>query len=85
MLSTGKNHGLLLQTENENTGFLKVFFVIIFVQALIVNAGLVPFLGWLGKMFSCVPFGITGWLLVVVLAATMIPIDALRKLVVNKK
>lgn len=70
---------------NENTGFLKVFFVIIFVQALIVNAGLVPFLGWLGKMFSCVPFGIAGWFLVVILAATMIPIDALRKLVVNKK
>ena len=24
MLSTGKNHDLLLQTENENTGFLYV-------------------------------------------------------------
>ncbi len=70
---------------NENTGFMKVFFTIILVQALIVNAGLVPFLGWLGKMFSCVPFGITGWVVVVILAATMIPVDALRKLVVNKK
>ena len=27
---------------NENTGFLKVFFAIIIVQALIVNAGAVP-------------------------------------------
>lgn len=51
----------ILKGLNENTGFLKVFFTIILVQALIVNAGLVPFLGWLGKMFSCVPFGIVGW------------------------
>lgn len=70
---------------NENTGFLKVFFTIILVQALIVNAGLVPFLGWLGKMFSCVPFGIVGWGVVVLLAATMIPVDILRKLVVKSK
>lgn len=68
---------------NENTGFLKVFFAIILVQALIVNAGLVPFLGWLGKMFSCVPFGIAGWGVAILLAVTMIPIDMLRKLVVK--
>lgn len=70
---------------NENTGFLKVFFTIILVQALIVNAGLVPFLGWLGKMFSCVPFGIVGWGVVVLVAVTMIPIDILRKMVVKSK
>ena len=70
---------------NENTGFLKVFFTIILVQALIVNAGLVPFLGWLGKMFSCVPFSIVGWGVVVLLAVTMIPMDLLRKLVVKSK
>lgn len=70
---------------DENTGFLKVFFAIILVQALIVNAGLVPFLGWLGKMFSCVPFGIVGWGVVILLAVTMIPIDMLRKLVVKSK
>lgn len=70
---------------NENTGFMKVFFTIILVQAVIVNAGLVPVFGWLGKMFSCVPFGITGWCVVIVLAATMIPVDLLRKVVVNKK
>ena len=66
---------------NENKGFIKVFFAIIFVQALIVNAGLVPlnvFEG-IGKMFSCVPFGIKGWITVVLLAATMIPVDMVRK------
>lgn len=70
---------------NENTGFLKVFFTIILVQALIVNAGLVPVFGWLGKMFSCVPFGVIGWGVVIILAATMIPIDILRKIVVKSK
>lgn len=70
---------------NENPGFLKVFFIIILVQALIVNAGLVPFLSWLGKMFSCVPFGIAGWGVVLLLAVTMIPIDIFRKMVVKSK
>lgn len=71
---------------DENTGFLKVFFAIILVQALIVNAALVPLTAftWIGNMFSCVPFGITGWVAVVLLAATMIPVDLVRKAVVEK-
>ena len=71
---------------NENTGFLKVFFLIIFVQALIVNAALVPFTAftWIGNMFSCVPFGVKGWIVVIVLAATMIPVDMVRKLFTGK-
>ena len=70
---------------NENTGFLKVFFTIILVQALIVNAGLVPVLGVIGEMFSCVPFGITGWVVVFVLAFTMIPVDMIRKIFTKGK
>lgn len=71
---------------DQNTGFLKVFFLIILVQALIVNAALVPFavFTWIGNMFSCVPFGINGWIAVVLLAVTMIPVDMVRKLIVNK-
>ena len=68
---------------SENKGFLKVFFTIIAVQAVIVNAALIPvsiFEG-LGKMFSCVPFGIQGWGIVVLLAVTMIPVDMVRKLI----
>lgn len=70
-----------------NPGFLKVWFTIVAVQALIVNAGLVPFAAfkWIGSMFSCVPFGVTGWLVTVVLATTMIPIDLLRKVIVGTK
>ena len=69
---------------NENTGFLKVFFIIILVQALIVNAAVVPFLGWIGEMFSCQPFGIIGWITVVLLAVTMIPVDLVRKTVMER-
>lgn len=66
---------------NLNPGFLKVFFTIILVQALIVNAALVPFplFIWIGNMFSCVPFGIQGWGIALLLAVTMIPVDMLRK------
>lgn len=72
---------------NENTGFLKVFFLIIAVQACIVNAGLVnlEIFKWIGEMFSCVPFGIIGWIVVIILGFTMIPVDLIRKLVVNNK
>lgn len=70
---------------NENTGFMKVFITIIAVQALIVNAALIPFpvFTWIGNMFSCVPFGIKGWVAVVILAATMIPVDLIRKAAVG--
>lgn len=71
----------------ENTGFLKVFFTIIIVQAAIVNAALIPLapFKWIGNMFSCVPFGASGWLCVIVIAVTMIPVDMLRKLITNSK
>ena len=72
---------------DENTGFIKVFLTIVLVQALIVNAALipVPVFTWIGNMFSCVPFGIKGWIAVVLLAVTMIPVDMVRKALVNGK
>ena len=72
---------------NENTGFLKVFFAIIGVQFLIVNAAIIPLapFQWIGNMFSCVPFGIQGWIAVILLAVTMIPVDMIRKLVTGQK
>ena len=72
---------------DENKGFLKVFFTILLVQAVIVNAGLIPLtlFSWIGNMFSCVPFGIKGWIAVVLLAMTMIPVDLARKAVVNRR
>lgn len=69
-----------------NPGFLKVFFTIILVQAAIVNASLVPFapFQWIGQMFSCVPFGLAGWGMVILLATTMILVDLLRKCFTKK-
>ena len=71
---------------NENKDFIKVFLIIIIVQALLVNAAIVPLapFQWIGDIFSCVPFGIKGWIAVVLLACTMIPADMVRKLCVNK-
>lgn len=72
---------------DQNTGFLKVFFLIIFVQFVIVNAALipVPVFTWIGNMFSCRPFGIAGWVAVILLSITVIPVDLVRKVIVNKK
>lgn len=72
---------------DQNTGFLKVFFLIIFVQFVIVNAALipVPVFTWIGNMFSCHPFGIAGWVAVILLSITVIPVDLVRKVIVNKK
>lgn len=71
---------------NENPGFLKVFFAIILIQAAIVNAAAIPLAPFIfiGEMFSCVPFGLSGWVCVFLLAATMIPVDLVRKAVINK-
>ena len=66
---------------DENPGFLRVEALIIAVQFCIVNAALIPLVPfqWIGQMFSCVPFGIQGWITVIILAATMIPVDLIRK------
>lgn len=70
---------------NLNPGFLKVWFTIVIVQALIVNAALVPInaFEWISSMFSCTPFGVTGWIIVLVLACTMIPVDLIRKVLIK--
>ena len=73
----------------QNPGFMKVWFAIVLAQAIIVNAAVIPFavFGWISSMFSCTPFSIGGWGLVAVIAATMIPVDLIRKgiLVATKK
>ena len=53
------------------------------MQFLIVNAAVVPLapFEWISNMFSCVPFGVKGWIAAILMAATMIPVDLLRKAV----
>lgn len=71
---------------NLNPGFIIVFISIVLIQALIVNIGLFgDSLSWVGKMFSCVPFDLKGWGIVILLAATMIPVDMIRKCFVKDK
>lgn len=71
----------------DNPDFLKVFFLIIGIQFCIVNISILPFTAakWIGRMFSCVPFGTAGWMLVILLGFTMIPVDLLRKLLTFSK
>ena len=71
----------------DNPGFMKVWIIIVLVQALIVNAALIPLdlFKWIGSMFSCTPFGVKGWIIVIALAFTMIPVDFLRKAVTSNK
>lgn len=58
-----------------------MFFSIVLVQSTIVNAAMIPLdtFGWISRMFSCIPFGIAGWIAVILLAATMVPADLVRK------
>ena len=69
----------------ENPGFIKVWITIVIVQALIVNAALVPVkvFEWISSMFSCTPFGLMGWIIVFCIAFTMIPVDILRKVIMG--
>lgn len=71
---------------NENKDFLRVFFAIIIIQAMIVNSAALPMapFQWIGQMFSCVPFGPKGWIAAALLASTMIPVDMLRKAIVGE-
>ncbi len=56
----------------ENKGFIKVMLVIVLVQIILTFVG--------GEIFSCTPFGIKGWLIIIVMSLTMIPVDMLRKI-----
>lgn len=75
----------IFQGLNENPGFMRVLITIVLVQFVIVNAALIPYppFTWIGAMFSCVPFGPSGWLVVALFAVTMIPVDMLRKVITN--
>ena len=70
---------------NDNKNFIKIMIVIALIQAIIVYAGVVPFLGFLSKMFSCTPINPVNYLILIALSATIIPIDLVRKAIVEKE
>ena len=71
----------IFRALRENPGFLKVWVMIVLIMAAIINAPYIPHEvgGWIGGMFSTTPIHAGGWVLVFLLAATMIPVDLLRK------
>lgn len=68
-----------------NPGFLRVWGAIVLIMAAIINAPLLPHEvgAWIGAMFSCTPIPSGGWVLAFLLAATMLPVDFLRKAMVR--
>ncbi|MDE6314454.1 MAG: calcium-translocating P-type ATPase, PMCA-type [Lachnospiraceae bacterium] len=62
----------------ENKTFIRIWLVVMAVQVILVSIG-----GVIGDIFSCERFGLKGWLLVIVMALTMYPIDVVRKLIVK--
>lgn len=70
---------------NKNKDFVKVLFIIALIQAVIVYAGAIPFLGFLGKMFSCEAISPVNYLLLIGLSATIIPFDFVRKLITERE
>lgn len=70
---------------NVNKNFLRIEVIIALIQALIVYAGVVPFLGFLSRMFSCEPISPVNYLIVIVLSATIIPFDLIRKAIAEKE
>lgn len=68
-----------------NKNFLRIVCIIALIQAVIVYAGAIPFLGFLGKMFSCEPISPVNYLIVIALSATVIPFDLLRKAIMEKE
>ncbi len=66
---------------NENPNFLKVWFAIFLTQIFIINASILPIenLNFISDMFSCVPFSFYGWVVVILLSMTIIPVDICRK------
>lgn len=65
----------IMENIKENPGFFRVMGIIAVTQVLISSFG--------GKLFNCELISIKNWIVVIILAATIIPFDMLRKLIVN--
>jgi calcium-translocating P-type ATPase len=59
---------------DKNPSFMKVWSMMLLATVILCLIG-----GPIGKMFGCTRFGIKGWVLVVLYAITIIPVDLLRK------
>ena len=67
----------ILENIKENMKFIKVMAIIVVVQIVLTYVG--------GSIFNCTPIAIGHWPIVILLAATIIPVDMLRKLMFSSK
>jgi Ca2+-transporting ATPase len=65
----------IFENIGQNKGFIKVMSIIVVVQVILTYVG--------GAVFSCSPIEPQNWLIVIGLAFTIIPVDMVRKAVVN--
>ena len=63
----------------ENKRFIHIWLAIMVVQIILVSIG-----GVIGEVFSCVRFGLDGWIAVCLMALTMYPVDLIRKVLTRK-
>ncbi|MGL4742354.1 MAG: cation-translocating P-type ATPase [Sarcina sp.] len=67
----------IFENIKENPGFVKVMAAVVVVQVALTFVG--------GSLFDCTPISPMHWLVVVLLALTIIPVDMLRKLIFSRK
>lgn len=65
----------IIKDINKNTYFLKVWFLIVFLLVVLCTFG--------GSLFGTTAFGIVGWVLVILLGVTVIPLDYVRKAILK--
>ncbi|MGL4873599.1 MAG: cation transporting ATPase C-terminal domain-containing protein, partial [Clostridium sp.] len=61
----------IFENIKENPGFIKVMAIIVVVQVIMTIVG--------GSLFSCTPIEPKHWIVVILLAVTVIPVDMIRK------
>ena len=66
----------LFEHITENRNFILVISAVAAVQVLIIQFG--------GKVFSTTPLTVHNWIAVILIAFIIIPIDLIRKIIVNK-
>lgn len=67
---------------DENTNFFKVMGAMLAATVFLCVIGVIPGFGTvIANMFNCTPFGIAGWLTVIVASVLIIPVDMIRKLI----
>ena len=67
----------LFENIGGNKGFLRVLALIAVVQVAMTYLG--------GSVLRCHGFGVVEWLVVLVMAASIIPVDLIRKAVMKNK